>query len=86
MSCLCRPGPVAGGGSKLGELIGKLHEYMAAATEDKTEATLPGHWNGEYSVEEKLVITVTTETEPTVISHLQEPRQKNTWSSRLAPR
>ncbi|XP_016143811.1 ATRX chromatin remodeler, like [Sinocyclocheilus grahami] len=41
-----RPGPVAGGGSKLGELIGKLHEYLAAATEDKTEATLPGHWNG----------------------------------------
>ncbi|XP_058631669.1 transcriptional regulator ATRX-like isoform X3 [Onychostoma macrolepis] len=41
-----RPGPVASGGSKLGELIGKLHEYMAAATEDKTEATLPGHWNG----------------------------------------
>uniref|UniRef100_A0A9J7YMM8 ATRX chromatin remodeler, like n=1 Tax=Cyprinus carpio carpio TaxID=630221 RepID=A0A9J7YMM8_CYPCA len=41
-----RPGPVAGGGSKLGELIGKLHEYLAAATEDQTEATLPGHWNG----------------------------------------
>ncbi|KTF92311.1 hypothetical protein cypCar_00036494 [Cyprinus carpio] len=41
-----RPGPVAGGGSKLGELIGKLHEYLAAATEDRTEPTLPGHWNG----------------------------------------
>ncbi|XP_059407059.1 transcriptional regulator ATRX-like isoform X3 [Carassius carassius] len=41
-----RPGPVAGGGGKLGELIGKLHEYLAAATENQTEATLPGHWNG----------------------------------------
>ncbi|XP_067295262.1 transcriptional regulator ATRX-like isoform X3 [Pseudorasbora parva] len=40
-----RPRPVAGGGSKLGELIGKLHEYLAA-TEDKNEPTLPGHWNG----------------------------------------
>ncbi|XP_059404443.1 transcriptional regulator ATRX-like isoform X2 [Carassius carassius] len=41
-----RPGPVACGGRKLGELIGKLHEYLAVATEDKTEPTLPGHWNG----------------------------------------
>ncbi|KAK2911162.1 hypothetical protein Q8A67_003295 [Cirrhinus molitorella] len=41
-----RPGPVAGGGSKLGELIGKLHEYLATATEDKAEPPLPGHWNG----------------------------------------
>lgn len=64
MSCLCRPRPVAGGGSKLGELIGKLHEYLAAATEDKNEPTLPGHWNGEYSREDKLIITYTTEPEP----------------------
>lgn len=46
MSCLLRPGPVAGTGSKLGELIGKLHEYLESATEDKNEPTLPGHWNG----------------------------------------
>lgn len=46
MSCLLRPGPVAGTGSKLGELIGKLHEYLESATEDKNESTLPGHWNG----------------------------------------
>jgi len=39
---------VAGGGSKLGELIGKLHEYLSASTDDKNEPTLPGHWNGEY--------------------------------------
>jgi len=42
---------VAGGGSKLGELIGKLHEYLSASTDDKNEPTLPGHWNGEYSRE-----------------------------------
>ncbi|XP_051540427.1 transcriptional regulator ATRX-like isoform X2 [Myxocyprinus asiaticus] len=42
-----RPGPLAGGGSKLGELIGKLHEYLATTTEDKNESSLPGHWNGE---------------------------------------
>lgn len=71
MSCLCRPGPVAGGGSKLGELIGKLHEYLAAATEDQTEATLPGHWNGAYSVDEKLV-TVTSEMEPKISSLIEQ--------------
>ncbi|TRZ02070.1 hypothetical protein DNTS_016491, partial [Danionella cerebrum] len=39
-----RPGPVAGGGSKLGELIGRLHEYLATSTEDQNEPALPGHW------------------------------------------
>lgn len=71
MSCFCRPGPVAGGGSKLGELIGKLHEYLAAATEDRTEPTLPGHWNGEYSMEEKLVVTVTSVMEPKIGSLME---------------
>ncbi|KAA0716657.1 Transcriptional regulator ATRX [Triplophysa tibetana] len=46
-----RPGPVAGAGSKLGELIGKLHEYMESATEGKDETTLPGHWNGTVAKE-----------------------------------
>ncbi|XP_056313623.1 transcriptional regulator ATRX-like isoform X2 [Danio aesculapii] len=46
-----RPGPVAGGGSKLGELIGRLHEYLATSTEDKNGPALPGHWNGTTSRE-----------------------------------
>ncbi|KAK7172885.1 hypothetical protein R3I93_002874 [Phoxinus phoxinus] len=56
-----RPRPVAGGGNKLGELIGKLHEYLSASTEDKNEPTLPGHWNGttakEYLEQQALVQT-----------------------------
>lgn len=41
-----RPGPVDGGGSKLGELIGRLHDYLATSTEEKNGPALPGHWNG----------------------------------------
>ncbi|XP_073717334.1 ATRX chromatin remodeler, like [Misgurnus anguillicaudatus] len=47
-----RPGPpVAAAGSKLGELIGKLHQYLENATEGKNEPTLPGHWNGTVAKE-----------------------------------
>lgn len=53
VSSLLRPGPVAGAGSKLGELIGKLHEYMESATEGKDEPTLPGHWNGKHGMQYK---------------------------------
>lgn len=49
LSCLLRPGP----GRKLGELIGKLHEYMESATESKNEPSLPGHWNGKQDVQYK---------------------------------
>lgn len=48
----CRPGPVDGGGSKLGELIGRLHDYLATSTEEKNGPALPGHWNGWYNMEE----------------------------------